>query len=532
METNPNPPRAVSGERGRRVPLASSRVISTALLGGVLALALLLRVWLLGHDLPYMHHPDEPSYVAIGQTIFKTGDLNPHFFAYPSLTFYLNALAHAPYYALGRALGVFAARTDILLPTSLVMGTNYAPMPTAVLLSRGVTVAAGVGAVLLVYLIGRRLTGRRAVGLTAALLLALSPTHVYHSRIVTPDAFVTFFALLTLLMAVHVFQGGRTWAYVAAGIAVGLTASAKYNGALVAVVVPAAHFLRVGWAGWRDYRLYLAGVLSVLAFAATTPYALLDYPAFLEGMRFEAQHYATGHTGMEGAPAGWYASFLWATTGPLVVLALVQIGRGLLARSRPILLLSAFPLTYFLFITRFTVRNDRTILPLLPFLFLLAAWLLLDTWAATRKLSPNARRWAAVAWGLALLILVAWPARQVAAFVGDLHAPQVRAEAALWLADHAPAGARIALESYAPYVDPARYDVTAVHELIENPPQWYVDEGFDYLIASSGLYGRYFMAPQEHPDEVALYNALFDRFPLIQRFDSGRLEIRIYRVTP
>jgi 4-amino-4-deoxy-L-arabinose transferase-like glycosyltransferase len=365
------------------------------------------------------------------------------------------------------------------------------------------------------------------------LFLALSPTHVYHSRVVTPDAFVTFFALATFLMTVYLFQEGKIWQYVAAGVAVGLTAASKYNGVLIAISIPAAHFLRTGWSGWRDYRLYLAAALSGLAFLATTPYALLDNQAFMAGMLAEAQHYSTGHVGMQGEPVRWYLAFLWSSVGLPAVLAPVQIVRGMALRSRPIILLSVFPITYFLFITRFVVRNDRTLLPLLPFLFLLAAWLLVDAAELRRRLtSPMARRAVGVVWGLVLVFSLITPIRQDIAFVRQLNAPQAREMAAAWFADNAPVGSRVALESYSPYIDPSRYDVLAFSQMIDNPPQWFVDEGYDYLIFSNGLYGRYFITPEQYSDEVARYNAFFDHFQLAQRFQSGRVEIRVYRVTP
>jgi hypothetical protein len=62
-------------------------IVSTMLLGGIFRL---LGIW---KGLPYIYYPDEPVSIGIVQNIFKTGNLNPHFFNYPSLFYYLNALA-------------------------------------------------------------------------------------------------------------------------------------------------------------------------------------------------------------------------------------------------------------------------------------------------------------------------------------------------------------------------------------------------------------------------------------------------------
>jgi hypothetical protein len=60
-----------------------------------LLLAAGLRIWGSGYDLPFIFHPDEPFNITVAQRIFKTGDLNP-LLHYPSLFFYINALATAP----------------------------------------------------------------------------------------------------------------------------------------------------------------------------------------------------------------------------------------------------------------------------------------------------------------------------------------------------------------------------------------------------------------------------------------------------
>jgi len=266
----------------------------------IFLIALLLRVWAADYDLPYIYHPDEPGYITISQNIFKTGDLNPHFFNYPSLFFYINALAYVPYYLFGKLVGVFHSPNDILPVTSLAMGVTQAPMPTTVLLGRAVTMCFGMGAVGLAYLIGKRITSRTAVGMLTALIMAISPAHVWHSRLITPDTFVMFFSLATLLAAILIYQQGKTWQYIVAGICVGLTASSKYNGGLIILLVLMAHLLRYGKAALKQPNLYLAVLFCGIGFFATTPYAILDSTKFLADLKFEAQHYASGHAGMDG----------------------------------------------------------------------------------------------------------------------------------------------------------------------------------------------------------------------------------------
>ena len=83
---------------------------------GIILLAISLRVWGIDYGLPYLYFPDEPNKVVVAQNIFKTGDLNPHYFLKPSLFIYLNVLGYVPYYLVGKWVGVFRSPADIPYP--------------------------------------------------------------------------------------------------------------------------------------------------------------------------------------------------------------------------------------------------------------------------------------------------------------------------------------------------------------------------------------------------------------------------------
>lgn len=497
----------------------------------ILLLSVLFRVWGFNYDLPYIYHPDEPSYIAISQRIFQSGDLNPHFFNYPSLFFYINALAYVPYYFVGRLMGVFHTPNDILPPISLAMGVSQAQMPTTVLLARVVTICFGVGTVGLVYLVGRRMTGRTAVGALAALMVAISSTAVWHSRLVTPDTFVMFFALTSLLASVLVYQQGKTWQYVVAGICVGLTASSKYNGGLIVLPLVLAHFLRYGKAAFKQPRLYLGLLFCGVGFLVTTPFALFDSTKFLNDLNFEAQHYSSGHSGMEGNTLKWYLNYMWSTGGGLYLLAVLGILYGFFVHPKATSLLLVFPLVYFVFINSFVVRNDKTFLPLIPFLFLLAAWFLVDLFDRLRTLrTKSLRRLLLVVFAGLIFAALMLPASKTFANVRLLTTVNSRETARMWIADNLPSGARIALESYAPFVDPSRFSIQGFGAMIDHESEWYIEQGFDYLIFSQGMYGRFYREPESYPAEISQYNNLFERFNLLRIFTDGGYEVRIYKV--
>ena len=456
----------------------------------IVIVASTLRLWGIDFGLPFLHHPDEPNSVGIALNIFRSGDLNPHFFNYPSLSFYANALAYVPYFLGGRALGVLKSPSEIPFPELLGMGVGRSLMPTQFLLGRALTTSTGVLTVLVAYFVGARV-GNRRVGLLSATLLAVSPTHVSNSHFITPDAFVTFFVLLSFLFSCQILLKGDMRFYVLAAVGAGLAMSCKYNGVLALLPLFVAHFLRCGLRGAGRKELYIAVCLSGLVFVVTTPYSVLDWHSFLEGVRFEAQHYASGHAGMEGNALSWYLHYLLRFEGLVAPLALVQCVGLVRARRRTELLVVAYAGVYLAFISTFVVRNDRTLLPVIPFIIIFAALLLdrLIVCAATMRLRVGRH----LSRGLVLAaagVVLAWPLSSSAVSNARLSNVDGRELARVWINSHVAEGARIAAESYSPYLDSAQFQVTYVSRIIDAGPDWYRINGFQYLVFSEGMYGR------------------------------------------
>jgi hypothetical protein len=91
---------------------------------------------------------------------------------------------------------------------------------------RYVVVGFGVATVLVVYLLGVRLYGRR-VGILAALLIGLMPYHVVVTRQVLLDGPMVLFATLTLYLIVRYVQDQRVIWFLAVGAMLGITMLAK-----------------------------------------------------------------------------------------------------------------------------------------------------------------------------------------------------------------------------------------------------------------------------------------------------------------
>lgn len=320
--------------RSPRFLLSSSGWLIVA----ILLLAAGLRIWGLSFGLPYIYHPDEANGVWRAQHMLQTGDLNPHFFHWPSLIFYLMTALYGIHFAFGKLLGVFSSTADLPSPIMVAMAVGRMPMPGVWLLSRLMMMGFGLGAVALAYITGKKLTGRQEVGVVAAAFMAISPTLVIHSRFIAPDVLTIFFVSLAFYGSVGVFKDGRTRYYILSGIAIGLTASTKYNGASIALALVLAHFLRYGFSGLKQPRIYGAFLLSGLTFVAAVPFAILDYQTFVTDLRFDAQNYSTGHAGMQGESFKWYIEYLWRVEGPVVLLSIFGVALAFYSRSRELYL--------------------------------------------------------------------------------------------------------------------------------------------------------------------------------------------------
>lgn len=506
----------------------------TILIGIILLIAIAVRLWGIKFGLPYIYHPDEPRYLINAQLLFKTLNLNP--LSLPDISsskfvYVINALAYLPYYLIGKLTGMFNTPMDIPAPQMLAMGVGITSKPTTFLLGRFVTVLFGTANVGLVFLIGKKLFKNAMIGLLAALIMALSPTNVSLSQFITPDTFVVFFVLLAFLGTVCMSQHDKPIVYILSGLALGCVLSTKVSGILIALPLLVVYFYRKGKKGLLDLNLYLMVITGTLAFVVTTPYIFGDVGKVVEDILSEGRHYSQGHAGMEGNSLQWYLTYMWQTSGVIYILASFEVLHGLYLRSKRIILLSIFPVVYFIFICSFTVRNDRTLLPLMPFLFLLAASFLTYLLNKAAGLKPKVWRTALIS-AIVCLAFAAMvlPTSNTIANAIKITRIDSRETARIWITDNLPSGAKIGIESYSPFVEPARFSVQGFGRMIDNKPEWYIENGFEYLVFSQGMYGRFYNEPERYSAEVSQYDAFFNRFLLIKMFNDGDYEIRIYKV--
>jgi hypothetical protein len=356
----------------------------------------------------------------------------------------------------------------------------------------------------------------------AAGLLGGCYLHIVHSHYATFDVMVGLWAALTLLLSDLLrTQAEGKW-YLLAGLAAGFAGATKYNGALVIVIPLIAHVLATPWGqwGWLNGRLLLLGVGFVAGLFGGNPFALGNLPEFLNGLALVLHHYGTEQPGFEGAGNWrWYlrtfltsSDALWFVTGMAGMVGLVwkDWKKGVL--------LAAFPMIYFSVVARFTVRFERNMVPLLPFLAVAGAWLL-DSgadWLARRL--NRGEGWSHGMAVVGLILILAVPLAASIGFNVALSGTDHRELAGEWIEDNVALGSKMAIEHYSIPFDHTEYQVKDVLRISDHDLSWYQQEGYDLLIISDGVWELLRKQPALYAEKVSVYDDLTSRSKLLAEF--------------
>ncbi len=487
----------------------------------VVAVGAVLRFWGLGAGIPYAVGVDEPDIITRVVRMMRTADFNPHFFDYPGLYFYAQLAVACVRFLAGAVQGLWRSLAEVGPADFYGWG-------------RALTALLGSATILLVYRIGVHWGARHA--LLAAGLMAVMPLHVRESHYVLTDVPVTFFVTLAVLLSLRAHDKATVRAFAWAGAVVGLATATKYTGAL-ALMLP----LLAAWMTPASSRLMCAlaacGACAA-AYLVAAPYSVLDLPAFLNTMARLVVEYQPRRSAAE---PGWllYLKHLRLGLGwPALLLAFGGLGLGLVravrgpAHVRWVLLVT-FPLAWFYVIATKGIIYGRYLLPILPFVCLLAAIATVSGVGLLRRFNiPRVARTALTA-ALTAAALVS-PAITSIAFDRTISRPPTQALAYDWISRNVPRGSRVVIEKFDIRLPEERYRTEHVRQLIEKQHDDYVAAGANYLIASSQVYGSAFEAPQREPDRYAAYRRLFDESQEVARFSPSQEhpgpELRILKV--
>ncbi len=474
-------------------------------LAAVLIAAALLRFWSLGHGVPFALGVDEPEIVTRAVGMMRSGDYHPHFFDYPGLYIYLQFVVSVARFIAGAVAGEWTSLADASTSAFYVWG-------------RAATATLGVATVFIVFQIGMRWGARHA--LLAAALMAVQPQHVRESHYVLTDVPLTFFVALALLLSLRAGERGTFAAFVLAGIAAGLAAATKYNGAVVLVVPLIACAMSPAV---RSRLFTTLGILgsAFIAFVVAAPYTIIDLPGFLNTFARLSGEYRRG--GGSAEPA-WqiylkhlrnglgYPALLMSALG--IVLGLVRFTRGP-GRARWAMAI-AFPVLYFWFVSEQRIVYARYLLPIMPSACILAAAAVISGVSLLRRYAIARGPRTALIAGLAIAVLLP-PARVAIEFDRSISRTGTAELAYAWVQENLPKDAVIVIESRNLLLADHRR-ATHVPQLRQRPFEDYVKENVEYLIASSQSFGTYFNSPQLYPREYAEYRTIFDQGEELARF--------------
>lgn len=366
-----------------------------------IGVALILRLWSIDWQLPYLLHNDERGYLSSAMTAWAHGDPNPYRFINPSVMFYLDT-------ALFNLLG--GPRAEALRVFSETLGiTVWDPrgMYFIALASRSLVALSGAATIAVVYLSTKLLFDRKTA-LLASWFLAFSFLHVRDSHYGTNDIMATFFAATSFLFAARLYRSGRWSDYWWAGVMGGLGTSTKYNVGLFIFPILVAHL-----AGQRGKSLksiltplsiaplLMSYAASALFFVVGTPYSLLDWRSFSSGFTRQFQYGGSVWFGQEMVPVWWKHLTGLVHGFGLIPLALVAIAILYLARrdTERLILVIAFPAIYLGFMLTQQLYFVRFSIPALPFLAILAGY---GATLLLRQVSPLVHQ---RAWTVGLMII-------------------------------------------------------------------------------------------------------------------------------
>jgi hypothetical protein len=431
----------------------SFRRAPTWILLAIVLIATALRLRGIAFGLPHTQaRPDETVIIDAARTLLS-GHL-PRFYDYPWLYIWMAAASYLGYFVWGLASGSFHSVADMVASWPI----HWEPF---FLIDRWITALLGIASVVVMYRLGRQLRDE-ATGLAAAFLLAVAFMHVRNSHFGTTDITMTMFIMAAVSMLVRADATGTRGAYALAGLCAGCAAATKYNALVLGVP-----FLVVYALSAFDRRrahpakailqpsLIWFGVPFILAFSVGVPFLLFDRERFLADIGYLQQALATGDPRL-GLSNGWIHhlqySLRYGLRLPLLGVGLAGLVVAFVRTPRIAAIAFSFPLAYYAVAGSINLLFYRYALPIVPFLCLSAAYLVVIAAGAVARLAASAdtKRLASIV-TVALTAAVGYPSAAASwQFDRIISRTDNRVLVTEWFAQNVPAGSSV-LQSGARY---------------------------------------------------------------------------------
>ena len=285
------------------------------LLALILLLAFLVRIYGIDWDQNGLFHPDERSVYLRTDCMYRLLVETPGWESctehdpfqqaepgLPSFTVFLDAdksPLNPHWFPLGSIILYVLVGIKLLASPFFTMELRDLAMA-----GRLLSTLADVGAVAMVYLLGKRLYSRNA-GLLAAAFVAFAVVHIQHSHYYRPETFSNLFTLASFWFMMQVLEKNRIRDSALLGLFVGLAFATKISLAPILISLAAlygrlflgalrkpSHAILAG-TGEADppdrpallekaaLRALLGGFIAIAVYLLWTPYSILAFPEFL-----------------------------------------------------------------------------------------------------------------------------------------------------------------------------------------------------------------------------------------------------------
>lgn len=400
----------------------------------------------------------------------------------------------------------------------------------------------------LLYLIARRLYGKKA-GLLAAAFSAFTVLQIQLAHFFAVDPASATFVFLALYGSIRMAQDRTAGAAVIAGLGAGLAVACKFSAAPIALAPVAAALIAARRSPGERTRalrhLFIAGGVALFSFALTSPYVFLDFENFWQAV-------VTEQGGMVSGAGDWpftrqyrgtlpYIYFIeqqvrWGMGWPLGLVAVAGFAwvliRALRRRALPgewIILSWIVP--YFGLTGMFLAKFVRYMIPLTPLWVVFGAGMLANlqisksanqqSGKGTQFTNLRISQFATVIIVVALVGAILWSLAFVNGVYGTEH---TWITASKWIYAHAPDGSTICAEHWddeLPKGLPNQnrhsrgYTVTSMPMYEEDTAQKYdlirsMLKRCDYVaLATNRLYRSIPNLPERYPMSTRYYELLF-----------------------
>jgi hypothetical protein len=446
----------------------------------ILLFSAIVRIKGLSTGLPLHSLYDEQESLKVLVRLLQDQTVDPQSPTHPWLFYALVLPFLRLFYALGISLGHF----DNLMSV---------PDASFIFVGRAVSAFLGIASVYLIYRIGRFFS--EWVALLAMFILATVPQHIEFSHVLRPEVPAVFFLLLTYEAAFLIYQAPRRSYYWFLGLFAAASASLQISAGLpllgtVALICSLRRFESRG-------RWILEGIA---AFGGL--FALLNLPSILSSTsllawfhRVDPLYQAVSEDlGKAGIQKLMEYLIHYNYNLPLILFAICGLTFSIARKWRRGLLFASYPLLYFVWICSTAGGSSAALVPLHPFLAIWAAVTFEELWFMSRRISQALVF--KIGYAIILCAVLFWPVYRSG--IQSYLATKIdnRSKAELWMSNRVPQGSKIAiLEYYQVELDPSYFQLeefTPRDYIGKKDFQWFVDQGFDYVVLSSGQYVQYF----------------------------------------